>query len=150
MKSFYEFEENGNENKNDNDKSIDKISDNTLRTKNWPNRLKIKSNKNRPIFLVFSWILSIFLCLYFFIWYRWFVVVMITSCIAVRTFNGFDSIELSLHGDMVLRESLSHSYLHTDQNNEIENNNNDNDNQHEINDMTEVNEKGTENIKKNN
>ena len=31
---------------------------------------------------------------------------MVITCIAVRTFNGFDSVELALHGDMVLREAF--------------------------------------------
>ena len=30
---------------------------------------------------------------------------MVITCIAVRTFNGFDSVELALHGDMVLSEA---------------------------------------------
>ena len=66
--------------------------------------MQLKVDYNKPILLVSSWIIGVFSCLYFFIWYRWIVVVMIISCIAVRAFNGFDTVELSLHGDMIIRE----------------------------------------------
>ena len=76
-------------------------------TKNWPRKLIIKSNDKHPIMIVSIWILVVFSCLYFYSWFRWFVVVMIITCIAVRTFNGFDSVELALHGDMVFRDALT-------------------------------------------
>jgi hypothetical protein len=76
-------------------------------TENWPRKLVIKSNGKHPIMSVSVWILVVFSCLYFYSWFRWFVVVMIITCIAVRTFNGFDSVELALHGDMVFRDALT-------------------------------------------
>ena len=87
-----------------NNKEILNTFTNTLQTRNWPKKLHLKASSYRPIFQVCTWIIGVFSCLYFFIWYRWFVVVMIISCIAVRAFNGFDSVELSLHSDMILRE----------------------------------------------
>lgn len=41
---------------------------------------------------------------------------MVITCIAVRTFNGFDSVELALHGDMVLREAK----IRVDEQNELQ------------------------------
>jgi hypothetical protein len=79
-------------------------------TKNWPEKREIKITGKHPIFYGIFWIVVIFSSLYFYSWFRWLVVVMIITCIAVRTFNGFDSVELALHGDMVLREAISMSY----------------------------------------
>ena len=105
LKEFYEFNEN--ETLDDLNSKNDKISNsstNSSQTRNWPKKLQLKVDYNKPILLVSSWIIGVFSCLYFFIWYRWIVVVMIISCIAVRAFNGFDTVELSLHGDMIIRE----------------------------------------------
>lgn len=105
LKAFYEFDENT-ANTVEKDENGNITNNHITPTSNWPQQIKIEVNNNKPILFVSIWILLIFQCLYFFIWYRWFVVLMIITCIAVRTFNGFDSVELALHGDMVLREAF--------------------------------------------
>ena len=47
--------------------------------------------------------------------YRWVVVCLVVMCCVTATFlRGFDSIELALHGDMVLREEEVDSSPTTD------------------------------------
>ena len=104
-----------------NEGKMDFLTD-SYQVRNWPNKLHVKVDRNRPILVVNIWIIGVFSCLYYFIWYRWFVVVMITSCIAVRAFNGFDSVELALHGDMILRELFCNNNENNDNTNTISTN----------------------------
>ena len=136
LKAFYEFDENESiDDLNNKNKEILNSLTNNSQTKNWPKKLHLKTSSYRPIFQVCTWIIGVFSCLYFFIWYRWFVVVMIISCIAVRAFNGFDSVELSLHSDMILRELFCKNGPSNSNCSSNDNNNDDDDDDLKINNI---------------
>lgn len=80
-------------------------SDNTI--KNWPPLKKIKINNNKPLFYVFTWVFMIIYLLLKYSYFRWIIVILIITCVAISSLNGFDSVELALHGDMIAREALS-------------------------------------------
>lgn len=53
--------------------------------------------------MVFSMIL-LALGLVLLAWFRWLCSVYVVTCIAMRAFNGFDSVELDLHSSMFVSE----------------------------------------------
>ena len=53
--------------------------------------------------MIFSMI-SLTLGLVLFAWFRWLCSIYVVTCIAMRAFNGFDSIELDLHSSMFVSE----------------------------------------------
>ena len=53
--------------------------------------------------MIFSMI-SLTLGLVLFAWFRWLCSVYVVTCIAMRAFNGFDSVELDLHSSMFVSE----------------------------------------------
>lgn len=92
-----------NSNNSDNDITI-----NNHNLRNWPKTLNLKTDNNENLSYVLLWIVvNTFLLTYpsdVSYWYRWIVVCMIVACVAVSSVNGFDSLELLLHGNMILQD----------------------------------------------
>ena len=55
------------------------------------------------------WVAVVGSWLYLFSWFRWVAVWIIVTCMAARFGNGFDTMELALHGSMIVREAADRS-----------------------------------------
>jgi hypothetical protein len=111
LKEFYENNENdknSDDNKvgNSNDNDDNKNNGNTS-LKNWPPLKNIEINHNKPLLYVSTWMFMIIYFLLKYSYFRWCIVILIITCVAISSLNGFDSVEMALHGNMVISEALA-------------------------------------------
>lgn len=109
LKEFYEnneIDKNNDDNKVDNSNHNYKNDSNTS-LKNWPPLKNIKINHNKPLLYVSTWMFMIIYFLLKYSYFRWCIVILIITCVAISSLNGFDSVEMALHGDMVISEALA-------------------------------------------
>lgn len=71
----------------------------------WPPLLNQPDSSVRGLLALLVWIVLMLIAFALFSWFRWLCAVVIIVCMSARAVNGFDSLELSLHADMVAREA---------------------------------------------
>ena len=75
-------------------------------TAKWPPRVVTRFDAWRPLLIVGTWIAVVSSWLYLYPWFRWVAVCVVASCMAARFGDGFDGMELALHGSMIIQEAL--------------------------------------------
>jgi len=69
----------------------------------WPQLLRYSSpDTTKALFRTGSWSFAVCIGLVLFPWFRWVCCMYIVACVLAKFGDGFDRMELALHGDMLL------------------------------------------------